>query len=65
MKTETRTIFIADDGTEFDNESDARRHEHIARMVDTMRNSAACLEYQDALDAALSLLAVGTFKFNH
>ncbi len=64
MKTETRTVFIADDGTEFATEAEARRHEHIARMTQTLRDGAACLQYQDALDAVLSLLAVGTFKFN-
>ncbi len=64
MKTETRTVFIADDGTEFSTEAEARRHEHIARMVGILRDGPACLQHQDALDAVLSLLGAGTFKFN-
>lgn len=61
MKTETRTIFIAEDGTEFDSEAEAAAHEHFHRIVRLLDSD---LTYSDACDAARRLLDAGTYQFH-
>ena len=60
MKTETRTVFIADDGTEFKNQGLAEQHEHFLRIVNLLDVE---LPTGYAETAARILVDNGTYRF--
>jgi len=62
MKTETRTIFVADDGTEFTSRELAEQHEHFLRIVNLL-DSEIPTSYAER--AARLLEDNGTYQFDN
>jgi len=63
MKTQRKTVYIADDGTEHTTRQAAQKHEHRLRIINLLEQRAA-YDSLSPKDAADVLLDNGTYKFN-
>ena len=63
MKTQRKTVYIADDGTEHQTRQAAQKYEQRLRIINLLGQRAAynALSPEDAADV---LLENGTYKFN-
>lgn len=57
MRTEQRTVYIADDGTEFATEREARTHDQVEPIAQFIWEEGRHVSREDARDAATVLLS--------
>lgn len=62
MRTETRTVFIAKDGKEFDNEEYALEHERMLELQVCLEE-ASFIDWQDTTPGEIASYLVRFFDF--